>query len=125
MSIWEEFEKNCVDYLNKKFGSYATFVHEGGSDSTVPDILVHTKNKKSFYIDVKHCPAQCGQFVLLPNIKTRTFEYSRLNATPINKYSEMIIKHMNDSFEEGSLVSNHTSSAPIISFTEVNPCLSK
>lgn len=52
-----------------------------------------------FYVEAKHCPAQCGQFVLLPNIATETFDYSRLNTTPINKYACAIIEHMNQSFE--------------------------
>lgn len=100
MAIWEDFELDCTDYLNKKFGTYASFAHEGGSDSTVPDIKVKTRSGRVFYIDVKHCPAQCGQFVLLPNLSTRTFEYSRLNATSVNRYAELIMAHMDSSFEE-------------------------
>ena len=100
MAVWEKFEFDCTDYLNNKFGAYASFVHEGGSDSTVPDIRVKTTSGKVFYIDVKHCPAQCGQFVLLPNLATRSFDYSRLNATPINRYAKMIMDHMDGSFEE-------------------------
>ena len=100
MAVWEKFEADCTSYLNSKFGSYATFTHEGGSDSTVPDIKVNTKSGRVFYIDVKHCPAQCGQFVLLPDLETRTFAYSRLNATSMNAYAKMIMDHMNLSFEE-------------------------
>ena len=40
MAIWEEFEIQCTDYLNNRFGAYARFFHQGGADSTVPDILV-------------------------------------------------------------------------------------
>lgn len=100
MAVWEKFEFDCTDYLNDRFGAYATFIHEGGCDSTVPDIKVKTHSGKVFYVDVKHCPAQCGQFVLLPNLATRSFEYSRLNATSINWCVEMIMDHMDDSFEE-------------------------
>lgn len=78
MSIWEDFEIDCTDYLNKAFGEYAYFIHQGGSDSTAPDILVKTNKGTSFYIEAKHCPAQCGQFVLLPDVKSSTFIYSRL-----------------------------------------------
>lgn len=99
MSIWEDFELECTDYLNKKFGLYATFIHQGGADSTVPDILVNTKSGNSFYIDAKHSPAQCGQFVLLPNLETETFEYSRLNANRSNIYAEMIMDYMNNDFD--------------------------
>ena len=100
MAIWEEFELECTDYLNKRFGAYARFIHQGGSDSTVPDILVETKSGKSFYIDAKHSPAQCGQFVLLPDIETSTFEYSQQNANRINAYASMIMDYMNGSFDE-------------------------
>lgn len=70
MAICENFEIECKNYLNKRFGAYARFIHQGGSDSTIPDILVKTNSGKEFYIDAKHCLAQCGQFVLLPDIKT-------------------------------------------------------
>lgn len=100
MVAWEEFELDCTHYLNNRFGAYAQFIHQGGADSTVPDILVETKTGDSFYIDAKHSPAQCGQFVLLPNIETLTFEYSRQNANRINDYAIMIMNHMNRSFDE-------------------------
>ena len=100
MSSWQVFEIECTDYLNNTFGEYATFYHEGGADSTVPDIRVKTKTNRTFYIDAKHCPAQCGQFVLLPNISTRTFEYSSLNANRINAHAIEIIEFMNKDFDE-------------------------
>ena len=100
MAIWEDFEISCTEYLNNTFGDYATFTHQGGEDSTVPDIFVETQSGKSFYIEAKHCPAQCGQFVLLPNLDTCTFEYSRQNANHINRYAEMIMDYMNHSFDE-------------------------
>lgn len=99
MEIWEKFEIDCTRFLIEQFGEYATFTHEGKSDSTVPDIKVETKKNIKFYIEAKHSPAQCGQFVLLPNIETKTFDYSRLNSTEINEYSKMIIDNMNKNFE--------------------------
>ncbi len=99
MAIWEDFEVECTDYLNKRFGAYARFIHQGGADSTVPDILVETNSGHSFYIDAKHSPAQCGQFVLLPDLETQTFEYSRLNVNRINRYAELIMNHMNADFD--------------------------
>lgn len=98
-AIWEEFEIQCTDFLNSRFGAYARFYHQGGADSTVPDILVETNSGKSFYIDAKHSPAHCGQFVLLPDLETRTFEYSRLNVNRINRYAEMIMNYMNEDFD--------------------------
>lgn len=100
MAIWEEFEVECTEYLNNRFGAYAHFIHQGGADSTVPDILVKTNSGNSFYIDVKHSPAQCGQFVLLPDLETKTFQYSQLNANRINRYAEMIRDCMNENFDE-------------------------
>lgn len=100
MAIWEDFEIECTNYLNNRFGAYAHFIHQGGADSTVPDILVRTNSGKSFYIDAKHCPAQCGQFVLLPDIETCSFEYSRQNVNRINAYAERIMNHMNAQFDE-------------------------
>lgn len=99
MAIWEEFEVQCTDYLNDRFGCYAKFFHQGGADSTVPDILVKTSTGKSFYIDAKHSPAQCGQFVLLPDLDSRTFEYSKQNVNHINRYAEMIMDYMNQDFD--------------------------
>ncbi len=99
MAIWKDFEQKCAEYLNRKFGQFATFSVEGGEDSTRPDIYVSTKNGRSFYIEAKHCPAQCGQFVLLPDLDTLTFTYSSLNTTELNDYSQMIIDYMNEDFE--------------------------
>lgn len=99
MPIWKDFEETCTKYLNDKFGDYAEFSHLGCSDSTKPDILVKLANDKNFYIDVKHSPAQCGQFVLIPNIERHVFEYSTKNVSPINIYSTKIIDFMNLNFE--------------------------
>lgn len=99
MATWEDFEIECTDYLNRTFGNYATFKHQGGADSTVADILVQTNSGSSFYIDAKHSPAQCGQFVLLPNLDTNSFEYSSLNVNRINSYAERIMKYMNSDFD--------------------------
>lgn len=100
MAIWEDFELDCTDYLNERFGTYASFEHQGGSDSTVADIRVKTKGGRVFYIDAKHCPAQCGQFVLLPDISSGTFKYSPLNANRINDHAIKIMEFMNDDFDE-------------------------
>ena len=100
MAKWESFEIGCAKYLNDRFGAYASFSRLGGPDSTVSDILVETKSGNSFYIDAKLSPAQCGQFVLLPNFDTRTFEYSHRNGNRINKYAKMIMDYMNGDFDE-------------------------
>ncbi len=100
MARWEEFELDCTNYLNHKFGKYANFIHQGGADSTVADILVKTVSGNTFYIDVKHSPAQCGQFVLFSNIEKHSFEYSSKNINRNNEWAGIIIKHMNKYFDE-------------------------
>lgn len=99
MSIWKDFENDCTDYLNTNYGNYAIFTHQGKEDSTRPDILVKTCSHRSFYIEAKHSPAQCGQFVLLPNMESKSFEYSSKNINPINMYAQIIIHHMNQDFD--------------------------
>lgn len=99
MSEWEDFEKDCTDYLNAKFSEFAFFERRGGSDSTIPDILVKTKTNKTFYIEAKCCPAQCGQFVLIPDPLKQAFVYSSLNVTKLNSSSSEIINFMNKDFD--------------------------
>ncbi len=98
-SKWETFEEDMVKFLQEKFGNYATFIHEGKSNAKVPDVKVLTKKGNQFYIEAKHSPAQCGQFVLLPNDDERKFEYSPQNATEIDEFSRVIIDNMNNDFE--------------------------
>lgn len=100
MSKWEKFEKDCTEYLNHKFGKYAEFLHRGGSDSNVSDIHAETKTNKNFYIEAKHSPAQCGQFVVRCDIKNRIFKYSARKSVPINQYSQKIIDHMQQHFDD-------------------------
>jgi hypothetical protein len=100
MDKWKTFEIKCTDYLNTKFGAYAHFTHQGGTDSTVPDISVNTNTGNSFYIEVKYSPAQCGQFVLLSDNETGTFRYSPKNINRLNRYAQMIMKYMNENFDE-------------------------
>jgi len=99
-AIWEAFEIDSVNYLKQTFGNLANFEHQGGADSTVPDIKVTTNYGNTFYIEAKHSPAQCGQFVLLPDISSRKFIYSSQNINPKNKFAVEIIKHMNSQFDE-------------------------
>ncbi len=99
MKNWEYFEKTCVEFLAANFGKYANFIPLGKSDSTVTDIKVE-KNNKHFYIEAKHAPAQCGQFVLLPNYEKKEFEYSKINHVKPNSFSSIIISYLNNNFDE-------------------------
>lgn len=92
---WKTFENECVAFLKKKYGD--KFEQQGKSDSTVSDILYRGEGRE-FYIEAKMPKAQCGQFVLLPNLKNRKFEYSPKNKTDENKYTKKIVKYMNDNF---------------------------
>ena len=103
MTEWQNFEKECKEYLESKYGKYAEFCLKGGSNANISDILVKTKSGRQFYIEVKHCPAQCGQFVLFPDSKTKKFTYSSKNVLPINESSNCIIKYMNEHFDKFSL----------------------
>ena len=100
MSNWSDFEIDCKNYLNNNFNKYARFELGGGSDSTSPDIKVTTLSGNVFYIEAKLCPAQCGQFVLLPDIESREFVYSKGNTSQINIFSRKIIEHMNKYFDQ-------------------------
>ena len=97
MATWQDFEIKCTDFLNDKYGSSAKFIHQGGSNSNLPDIEVHTKND-IFGMEAKQCPAQCGQFVLLPNVATQEFDYSPQNFTTLTPNANIIINHMNQDF---------------------------
>lgn len=97
MKAWEEFEIDATKHLNDTYGDLAEFTHDGGADSTIPDIYVKTNSGKAFYIEAKLSNAQCGQFVLQPDIKSSTFVYTAKNAR--NKYADEIINYMNNDFE--------------------------
>jgi hypothetical protein len=93
---WRNFEEECATYLNDNYGK--KFQLRGNSDSTVSDI--YFKNGKiEFYIEAKMPNAQCGQFVLFPDLINRQFVYSPKNRTQENEYSMMIIEFMNKNFD--------------------------
>ncbi len=99
MNAWEQVEQDCVNYLQSKFSAYATFQQKGSADSTQSDIEVQCPNRQPFYIETKKLPAQCGQFVLLPNEQTKTFTFSPENDSKENTYTQAIISHMNTRFD--------------------------
>ncbi len=100
MSIWTEFEIQATEYLENKYGKVAKFIHEGVSDSTVPDIKVINMQGETYYIEAKKCPAQSGQFVLMPNMKNNEFEYSKKNVDELDESAKTIIERMNLEFNE-------------------------
>lgn len=99
MEAWEHFEYDCTSYLNGRYGDKASFIHQGSANSNVADIRCITNTGRIFYIEAKQCPAQCGQFVLMPNVTMRKFVYSSGNSLQLNEYSQSIIDHMNNDFD--------------------------
>ncbi len=98
MKTWEKFEIDATKHLNDKFSDLAEFIHQGGLDSTIPDILVKSNSGHKFYIEAKLSNAQCGQFVLQPDVATSTFVYTAKNER--NEYADKMIDYMNNNFEE-------------------------
>ena len=96
ISNWEIHERECYQYLKNTFGQDAEFIHHGGSDSTISDIQVRTKNGQSFWIECKSPQAQSGQFVAIP--KDGKFYFSERNKSLPNEISEFIINIMNRDF---------------------------
>ena len=92
MQKWEQFEIDCTNYLQENYKDMI-FEHNGGSNSTTSDIKVNNE----YYIEVKHTPAQCCQFVLFP--ENNYFYYSQDNKNPLNQYSAKIIDYMNQKYE--------------------------
>lgn len=99
ISKWKQFELAAVNFLKRNYGQYASFVQQGGEDSTIPDILVSTKNRKQFYIETKSATAQSGQFVVLPNYEKKQFVFSQKNKTEENEMTRCIIDYMNQNWE--------------------------
>ena len=50
---WETFEKECTDFLQKNYGTNATFILHGSADSTVSDIEVFA-GSNHFWIDLSY-----------------------------------------------------------------------
>lgn len=119
MKQWEQFEKECIEYLNDNFDKYATFQHMGGKNSNISDILVKTNKNNEFYIEVKHSPCQSGQFVLIPNFESKEFTYSNRNKIDINHFSKTIMDYMNSNFVK---FSNSGTAGTIIDFENCQNC---
>lgn len=100
MKKWQKFENECFNYLEEKYKDKANLYLEGGSNSNISDIHVITFDGDDFYIEVKRCPAQCGQFVLLPDNENKKFIFSSANASTNDIYAEKIINFMNSNYDE-------------------------
>lgn len=103
---WMNFEKSAAEFLDENLRGLATVEHDGGHDSTVPDILVTSKNdNKSFYVEVKSTSAQSGQFVVMPLSDKKKFVFSEMNKTTENYNEKKMIEHLNKHWDKYSKVS--------------------
>lgn len=93
----EKFENACFDYLTKTYKSTA-FRLDGGMDSTKSDIAVMKNSCVKFYIEAKDTAAQSGQFVLLSDEPTETFQFSSRNHSEPDEMTEIMIQYMNNDF---------------------------
>jgi len=98
---WQICEKECFEYINKKFQcKNFDFTMDGGSNSSKSDIHVSKNGISIFYIEAKMQKAQCGQFVVFPNKNENNFIYSRENKYPENLQTSLIIEKMSANFSK-------------------------
>jgi len=100
MEAWKKYEINATEYLCRKFGQFAKFYQEGSANSAISDIRVSTYNGANFYIEAKQSPAQCGQFVLIPDDEIRRFKFSGRNKSNQNEFSDAIMQFMNQQYHD-------------------------
>lgn len=98
MANWEKFELECYEKLQKDYGKLVKILPHGKSDSTKPDIEVILPNGENFFIEVKSKNAQCCQFVLFPDDKTKTFLFSERNRITKTNACKTIIDHMQKNY---------------------------
>lgn len=100
MSTWKDFENECFSYLKQTYeNKNTTFKQYGSSDPTQSDICVSLKSGNIFFIETKEKQAQCGQFVVLPNEKTKTFYFSLRNKSTETMAVNKIISYMNSNYQ--------------------------
>ena len=89
-------------YLNSVYSKDGiVFRPCGGSDSFAPDIVVEQNGMVIAQMEVKMPEAQCGQFVVFPNHKNKSFYYSPANhPAQASEASLAIISEMNKNFEK-------------------------
>lgn len=104
MKDWQIFEHKVQKLLTKKFKSTdLIFKSAGGSDSTESDIKIYRNGDEVKSIEVKLCPCQSGQIVILPI--DGEFKLSSKSIYKDNPYSNKILNHMNSNFTKYNRVS--------------------
>lgn len=100
MRAGEQFELECLSYLKLNYAKNGiSFIHHDTANSTGSDIEVIKNGHPIFFIEAKDTVAQSGQFVLLPNDKTKTFLFSPRNKSIPNEMTNIIIEYMNTDYE--------------------------
>lgn len=99
MKQWEQFENESCQYIKNMLQGMATVRCLGKEDSTASDIKVTTKSGQTFFIESKRCPSQAGQFVVVPNLKRRLFEFSPKNKTSANRATALILRNISQDFD--------------------------
>lgn len=103
MKPGENFELECVEYLEKKYKSMnVKFKHHNTADSTQSDIEVIIDKETVFFIEAKNAAAQSGQFVLFADDKNKKFIFSKKNKSENNLMTDIIIDYMNKNFSRYS-----------------------
>lgn len=87
--LWENYEKECYDYIKSILPPDITAYYEGGSDSTRPDIVLKSGECFLFNVEIKMGHSQAGQFVLI-------FKDGKYIFSPRNKCKEDYCKEIID-----------------------------
>lgn len=87
--LWENYEKECYDYIKSILPSDITANYEGRSDSTRPDIVLKLGECFLFNVEIKMGHSQAGQFVLI-------FKDGNYLFSPRNKCKEDYCKEIID-----------------------------
>jgi hypothetical protein len=91
---WEKFEDEVLEYLRTNFPQLA-FGESAKSDATKGDIPIFNPDLMG-YAEVKLCPAQSGQFVVID--ENKTFKFSAKNKLLKTIFTDEIIKELNTSY---------------------------
>lgn len=101
MRQWEQFEIDCADYIQTKYGSEYGIkaIAQGGSDSNLNDINIFKNDKFMFNVEAKGKNAQSGQFVVKYDIDFSKYIYGKKNFSLYNAHVESILVELNKSKE--------------------------
>ena len=95
---WQNFEKEAQKFIKNKIEIPDIKIEfTGGSNSNDKDIKIYKKSNLLFNIEIKEQHSQIGQFVILPNLSTKSFHLGNLKSNTTRVYE--IHKHMNENFD--------------------------